>query len=474
MTPQLARLLLAGAFLGLVIGARAAETKPNVLFLFADDMRADSIAALDNKFVKTPNLDSLVQRGFVFNNAYCLGGNSAAVCTPSRNMLLSGKAFFRWKEFVPPGGKGGKGSIAPGDAPNWPLSMKDAGYLTYHQGKKGNTAPLIQAKFDHDLYINENLDRTCGEPGKMISDDTVKFLKERKDTRPFFMYLAFANPHDPRVAAGNYMNLYQRDQVPLPKNWLPMHPFDNGDMIIRDERLLPWPRTESDLRQTLHEYYAVITAMDAYMGRILQTLKELGQLDNTIVIFSADQGIAVGSHGLLGKQNLYDAGMKSPLIFAGPGIPKGRSDALIYLLDIYPTICDLVGGPIPAGIDGRSFKPVIAGQKKTVRSDLFLAYRHLQRAWRDGRWKIIRYPEVNVTQLFDLKNDPEEMKDLANDPAQAARVEQMMTKLKAAQQKFGDDLPLIVDNPKPAKWAPPSAEELKKMDQPKGGKKKKK
>ncbi|MBI3874501.1 MAG: sulfatase-like hydrolase/transferase, partial [Verrucomicrobia bacterium] len=405
-----------------------AAAKPNVLFLFADDMRYDSVAALGNPFVKTPTLDSLVRRGFVFNNAYCLGGNIGAVCTPSRNMLLS-------------------------------VSMRDAGYETYHQGKKGNSALLIQAKFEHNLYINENLDRTNGEPGRMISDDVVKFLKERKADRPFFMYLAFANPHDPRVAAGNYMNLYQRDKVPLPKNWLPVHPFDNGDMTVRDEKLLPWPRTEAGLRATLHEYYAVITAMDGYMGRILATLRELGQLDNTIVIFSADQGIAVGSHGLLGKQNLYDAGMKVPLVFAGPGIPHDRSDALIYLLDLYPTICDFADAARPAGIDGVSFKPVIEGKAKSERSELFFAYRHVQRAWRDERWKLIRYPDVNVTQLFDLQNDPEEMRDLANDPAHAPRVAQLMAKLAAAQPKFGDNLPLTVANPKPAKWTPPPADE---------------
>lgn len=464
------RILLTLALAGSL--AAPAETpaagKPNVLFLFADDMRADSVAALGNPCVKTPNLDALVQRGFVFRNAYCLGGNSAAVCTPSRNMLLSGKAYFRWRDFVPPGAKTGNGPIAPGDAPNWPLSMKDAGYETYHQGKKGNTAPLIQAKFDHNLYIDEDWDRTCGEPGQRIADDTIKFLKERKDPRPFFLYLAFANPHDPRVAAGSYLSLYNRDQVPLPKNWLPQHPFDNGELVVRDERLLPWPRTETDLRQTLHEYYAVISAMDGYMGQILRTLRELGQLDNTIVIFSADQGIAVGSHGLLGKQNLYDAGMKVPLIFAGPGIPKGQSDALTYLLDVYPTICDFAGAPLPPGIDGRSFKDVITGQAKGKRDELFFAYRHLQRAWRDERWKIIRYPAVNVTQLFDLQADPEEMNNLANDPAQAARVSQMLAKLNAAQRQFSDDLPLTVDNPKPAAWTPPAPEELKKLDQPKG------
>lgn len=193
------------------------------------------------------------------------------------------------------------------------------------------------------------------------------------------MYLAFGNPHDPRVAAQKYHDLYQRDQIPLPKNYLPQHPFDNGEMTIRDEARLPWPRTESAVRKELHEYYATITAMDFHMGRIIATLKELGQFDNTLILFSADQGIALGSHGLLGKQNLYDAGMKSPLIFAGPGIPHAASDALVYLLDIYPTVLDLVGAAKPAGIDGQSFRPVLTGSAKTVRNELFFAYRDVQR-----------------------------------------------------------------------------------------------
>jgi len=450
--------LLVG-FVSAAVCAHAA-TKPNVLFLFADDMRADSIAALGNPIVKTPNLDSLVRGGFVLNNAYCLGGNIGAVCTPSRNMLLSGKTYFRWQ-----------GNLAPAGPPNFPLSLQDAGYETYHQGKKGNSALNIQAKFEHNLYINENLDRTCGEPGRMISDDVVKFLKERKDDRPFFMYLAFANPHDPRVAAPDYMGHYDREKVPLPKNFLPMHPFDNGEMTVRDEALLPWPRTPADVRGQLHEYYAVITALDGYIGRILQTLRELGLYDNTIIIFSADQGIAIGSHGLLGKQNLYDAGMKCPLIFTGPGVRRGHSDALVYLLDIYPTVCDLVGAAKPAGIDGISFKPVIEGKARTARGELLLAYRDVQRAFRDERWKLIRYPQVNVTQLFDLQNDPDEMVDLSGDPAQSQRVAQLLAKLKEAQPKFGDNLPLTVDNPKPAKWTPPSAEELKNSTQPKKKKK---
>jgi len=422
--------------------------RPNVLFLFADDMRADSIAALGNPAIRTPNLDGLVSRGFVFRNAYCLGGNSPAVCTPSRNMLLSGKAFFRWQ-----------GLLAPGDAPNFPLSMRDAGYQTYHHGKKGNTATNIQARFEIDKYVNENVERTSGEPGRLVVDDAIAFLRERPNDRPFFMYLAFGNPHDPRVAAEKYLDQYDRDRLPLPKNFRPLHPFDNGEMIVRDEKLAAWPRTESEIRRHIHEYNAVMTAFDFHIGRLLRTLAELKLDDNTIMIFSADQGIALGSHGLMGKQNLYDAAMKSPLVFAGPGIPSGRSDALVYLLDIYPTVCDLVGAAMPFGLDGRSFQPVLDGKSKAARSDLFLAYRQVQRAWRDERWKIIRYPQVNVTQLFDLETDPDEMHNLAGEPSQAERVQRMLAKLRDSQTSFGDTQPLTVDNPQPAAWTPPATGE---------------
>lgn len=447
------------------VSANAAETKarPNVLFLFADDMRADSIAALGNPTVKTPNLDSLVKRGFAMRNAYCLGGNSAAVCTPSRNMLLSGKAFFRWVDFAPPNNPKQKGAIAPGDGPNFPLSMKAAGYVTYHHGKKGNTAPLIQAKFDINKYLaNDEAERRSGEPGKEIVDDAIAFLRETSlsklktvGEKPFFMYLAFGNPHDPRVAAQKYLDQYDLGSIPLPKNFRPVHPFDNGEMTVRDEKLLPWPRTETDVRRTLHEYYATITSLDFHIGRLLKSLKDLGKLDNTIVLFSADQGIAVGSHGLLGKQNLYDAGMKAPLIFAGPGIPHGESDALAYLLDIYPTVCDLIGAARPEGIDGLSFKPVISGQSKTARRELFLSYLGVQRAIRDERWKLIRYPQVNVTQLFDLQADPEEMHNLADQPVQRERVQAMLARLAEVQPTWGDTAPLTVPNPKPAAWLPP-------------------
>jgi arylsulfatase A-like enzyme len=429
----------------LVTSVHAADSgqKPNVIFLFADDQRADTIAALGNPHIKTPNLDQLVHRGFVFRNAYCLGSNVPAVCTPSRNMLLSGRAYFRWQ-----------GSQAQPDMPNFPTSMKAAGYETYHHGKRGNTSPAIQAQFDHDKYVADQQARTSGEPCQAIVDEAIDFLKGRNRKKPVFMYLAFANPHDERVANEKYMRLYDRDKIPLPKNYKPLHPFNNGEQFVRDELLAPFPRTEDEVRKHLHDYYAVISGMDYHIGRFFAALKDLGMYDNTIFIYSADHGLAIGSHGLFGKQNLYEAGMKPPLIFAGPGIPHGESKALVYLLDIFPTVCDLVGADIPGGLDGKSLKPVIEGKQSGVRDTLFMAYREVQRAVRDERYKLIRYPQVNVTQLFDLQNDPDELNNLADRAEQAQRISQLTAEMQRWQQELGDSTPMVVEQPQSPRWDP--------------------
>ncbi len=444
LLPPMVTLAVLAAWATNLSTARAdAKGRPNVLFLFTDDQRADTIAALGNSHIKTPTLDSLAQRGFIFNNAYCVGANAGAVCRPSRNMLLSGRAYFRF------------GAYASGDDPNFPTSMKQAGYTTYHHGKRGNTALQIHKKFDYSKYVSDGQARTSGEPGKIIVDNAIEFLKTKPDERPFFMYLAFASPHDPRVAAQKYLDEYPSDSVPLPKNYLPVHPFNNGEMTIRDERLAPWPRTKAEIRKQLREYYAVITGLDHHIGRLLQSLKDRGEYDNTIIVFSSDHGLALGSHGLMGKQSVYDHSMKSPLIFAGPGIPHGSSDALVYLLDIYPTVCDLVGAATPEGLDGKSLKPIILGQTDQVRDSLFNSYQAVQRAVRDDRWKLIRYPQINKSQLFDLKNDPHELHNLADDPEQAARVKRMMALMESWQTRLGDKLALTSEKPADASFTPP-------------------
>ncbi|WP_417395704.1 sulfatase-like hydrolase/transferase [Gimesia chilikensis] len=441
----------------------ATKEKPNILFLFTDDQRADTIHALGNPLIKTPHLDQLVRSGFVFNNAYCLGSNSGAVCVCSRNMLLSGRTYFRWT-----------GRYASADKPNFPDSMKGAGYYTYHHGKQGNTAALIHKKFDTTKYVNDQQARLLGQPGQEIVNDAIQFLKTRKEDQPFFMYLAFACPHDPRVADQEYMDLYQRDSMPLPANYLPLHPFNNGEQVVRDELLAGFPRTKSEIRKHLHDYYADITGLDRHIGRLLTALKESGEYDNTIIIFSSDHGLAVGSHGLMGKQSLYEHSMKSPLIFSGPGIPQGQSDALVYLYDIFPTVCEMVGTQVPQGLDSRSMWPVITGDQKQTRETLCTAYKDVQRSARDGRWKLITYPQINKTQLFDLQDDPAETHNLFGNPDYQQQADHLLTVLKTWQKEVGDTDALSSTHPQDPTFKAPTAEELKELQQRWQPKKKKK
>lgn len=412
--------------------------KPNVLFLVTDDQRADTIGALGNGIIKTPNLDKLVQRGFAFRNAYCMGSTVGAVCNPSRHMLLSGKSLYRYN---PKDKTGTMGEL-----------MRALGYFTFLISKRGNVATVYHTAFEISGYLNDAKERNSGHHGRTAANQTIDFLQKTwKKDRPFFAYVGFEGPHDPRVAAPEWLNLYDRAKIPLPRNYMPIHPFNNGELLIRDEQLAPWPRTEETVRKHLHDYYGCISSIDHQVGRILAALQELGELENTIIIFTADHGLAIGSHGLFGKQSLYEHSMKSPLIFAGPGIPNGQSDAFAYLFDIYPTVVDLCGGKAPQGLDGKSLAPIMRGKEKAVRDTILLAYKDEQRAVRQGDWVLLRYPKSNVTQLFNLREDPDELNNLADGQTNAARVREMMELLAQQQKVYRDVAPLTVDNPRPSK-----------------------
>ena len=423
---QCTRMLLALVILTSASACRAEDAagnrRPNVLFLFSDDQRADTLAALGNEHIHTPNLDRLVRVGTVCTRAYCMGSTQPAVCLPSRAMLMSGRTLFRIHSDL-------KGQTT------WPEMFRKAGYATFLSGKWHNGPQSAQRSFAEGRAVffggmgNPYKLPVCdfkpegGLTGKkpsgkhsvaLFADRAIDFLQRQKGERPFLCYVAFNAPHDPRIAPKEYHERYNAAKPPLPPNFLPQHPFNNGELTVRDERLAPWPRTPDGVRQHLADYYASITFLDAQVGRILDALRASGQYDNTLIVFSSDHGLAIGSHGLIGKQNLYDHSMHAPLMFAGPGVPRGRqTDALCYLLDIFPTLGELTGVTAPDGNEGKSLLPVLTGKQKRLRDSIFTAYRGFQRAVRDERWKLIVYPRINKIQLFDLKNDPAEQKDLA-------------------------------------------------------------
>jgi len=435
------------------------KTRPNILFLFADDQRADTIAALGNTHIQTPNIDRLVHDGTAFSRAYCMGSHHGAVCIPSRAMLLTGRSLFHIKENI-------------AGQSTWPEAFAKAGYTTFFTGKWHNQEASALRIFSQGKAIFLG---GMGEPYKLpiqdispehtfvnpresgshsvavFADAAIEFLGKQTGANPFLCYVPFNLPHDPRVAPQPFHDRLNANPPPLPGNFLPQHPFNNGALVLRDEELAPWPRTPQVVRQHLADYYAAIEFLDEQIGRILKALKASGQYENTLIVFTSDHGLALGSHGLFGKQSLYDHSMHSPLVIAGPGIPKGRrTDAFCYLLDLFPTLGDFAGVRGPQESEGLSLVPVLEGKVPTRRESIFTAYANSQRAVRDERWKLIVYPQINKTQLFDLRDDPNEMRDLAASPAHQAEVARLTALLQDSQHRLDDSLPLTSKNPQPA------------------------
>lgn len=409
--------------------ADPSQARPNIVLILADDQRFDTIGALGNAEIHTPNLDRLVQRGFRFDNAYCMGSMVGAVCLPSRTMLITGRSLWR----IPPQPRAKQ---APPGVPLLPRLVAEAGYATFHCGKVGNSCTFANAAFETNIELAGRTETSATE----TADHAIKFLSADNGEQPFFMYLAPQVPHDPCLAPERFRSMYDADKLSLAKNFLPEHPFDNGELKVRDELLAAHPRTPREMREHLAGYYATISHLDHEIGRVLAAIAERGWQDNTVVIFTSDQGLAVGGrHGLMGKQNLYEH-FKSPLVLAGPGIPPGQSPALVYLFDLFPTICDLAGASTPAVIEGRSLLPIVRGQKKSVRDTLFCAYRDCQRMMRDERWKLIEYNAAGVrnTQLFDLAQDPDELHNLAADSESRDELARLRKTLAAARQEYGD------------------------------------
>lgn len=436
---------------------------PNVLFFYSDDQRADTVAALGNSQIYTPNLDRLARAGVSFTGCHVMGGLQGAVYVPSRAMLMTSRGLFRVKEDM-------------AGQRTWPEQFAELGYRTFITGKWHNgEASLTRAFQEGETIFLGGMSEAVNMPvrglagGKLgeerksgvhhtelFAGSAMRFLERQTDARPFFCYVAFKVPHDPRTATPAWHARYDQQQPPVPPNFLPLHPFNNGEMTVRDEQLLPWPRTEAAVRQAWADYYACISHMDQQIGLILDQLQTKGLATNTLIVFAGDNGLALGSHGLLGKQSLYEHSTGVPLIIAGPGVPENqRTSALCYLLDVMPTVAELANVPALAGSEGVSLVPVMRA-RSGGRDQLFTAYRDLQRAVRDSQWKLIRYPKIDKTQLFDLRRDPFEITDVSGVPENRPVLESLLEALQRQQKNWGDTLALSVDHPQSPNWTPPS------------------
>lgn len=471
------------------------QKKPNIVFIFTDDQTYTSIHALGNKEIITPNMDVMVEQGTTFTNAYNMGSWTGAVCAASRAMINSGRFVWRANEFRQNWVK--HDSVAYNKS--WGKLMESGGYETYMTGKWHVDAPA-QELFNHTVHIrpgmpgdawdhsamvakfqanpglkvsgsesimpvgynrpqNENdtlwksTDTKFGgfwEGGKhwseVLKDDAIGFINQAKTKDdPFFMYLAFNAPHDPRQAPQEYIDMYPLENISVPKSFMPEYPFRhhirNGN-DLRDEALAPFPRTEYAIKVHTQEYYASITHVDAQIGKIIEALKASGKMDNTYIFFTADHGLAMGRHGLLGKQSLFDHSMRPPMIVMGPDIPKNNKvKADVYLQDIMATSLEIAGVEKPQYIEFNSFLDLAKGDTSKSHYDaVYGAYREVNRMIRKNGFKLMVYPEIKKVLLFDLENDPEEMNDIAGDSANKEKVKSLFKDLIQLQKEMDDPL----------------------------------
>ncbi|MBL9084505.1 MAG: sulfatase-like hydrolase/transferase [Planctomycetales bacterium] len=457
---------------------QAAEARPNVVLIVADDMRPDAVAALGNASIRTPNLDQLVRRGTTFLNATC----AYPICVVSRAELLTGCTGFRALQ-PPLSGKLNE------SLPTLPATLRAAGYHTYHVGKwhvtgtphergyeatagwygsGGGKWPLTYPT-DHrgrpvTGYSGWVIKNDAGKPqpelgvgltpniSERFADAAIQLLERDQRGKPFFLHVNFTAPHDPRFFPRGLEDAYDRRELSPPKNFAAAHPFDHGNLSGRDEVLLPRPLTPEIIQEELAVYYAIVQHLDEQIGRIVSALESKELNENTIVIFTSDHGMAVGSHGLAGKQNMYDHTIRVPLIVAGPGVPPDRrSAALCYLRDLFPTICERCGIEPPSEIDGRSLAKLWSNRDaEGPYRELYGYFTNTQRMIRTDRWKLVRYPQVGRRQFFDLRADPDELNNLAEDKSHAATVKLLDAKLCAWLREQGDPLGLKpVEAPQP-------------------------
>lgn len=436
--------------------------RPNIVVLFADDQRADTIGAHGNPHIQTPNLDQLASAGFSFRKNYCAGSYSGAVCVASRAMLMTGQ---HWRKI--------KNRKSWEGLETFPELLAEDGYRTFVVGKWHNGKKTLAKTFQSgkSVFMGGMADHTkvplhdLNDRGELVNsrvsqqfsstefaNAAIEFVDGQKSGQPFLLYVAFTAPHDPRNPPEEFREKYYQNRPPLPDNFLPVHPFRNTLKATggRDEGLAPTPRTREVVSDQLCEYYGLVTQLDQQVGRVLTAIQNSPQAENTIIIYTADHGLAIGSHGLLGKQNVYEHSMSCPLIIAGPGVPAGgSSSALTYVHDLYATICSFAKVKPSEDVGSKSLSPILKGESAKVRDSVFLPFQNNQLALTDGRWKLHVYPEINHQLLFDLKEDPGEKKDLANSPEHRGDLLAMTEMMKQWKTRLGDDSPLTSADPLP-------------------------
>lgn len=479
------RAIVVAGLLLCVAAAEAATRRPNFLFIIVDDQSPFDLQIYNPRSeLQTPTLLRLAQEGIVFDAAYIMGSFVSAVCTPSRYMIKSGRTLWHLPNAP-------EGDIrCPPNLEQHTIAavFNRAGYKTMRTGKPGNSYEEAKQMF---TVRRDSKGRSGTEPegSAWHAQQVLDYLEERAragDRDPFLIYFGFSHPHDPRNGTPELLAKYgavnhtdpnslppaNPKQPKLPLNYLPAHPFPTTLLPDqRDETRVSgvWTnRDERTIRNELGRHFACSENIDIQIGRVLDKLKAMGELENTYIFYTADNGIAVGRHGLMGKQNFYEHSWRVPFIAKGPGIPPGsRVQGNLYLLDVLATLCDLAGIAPPPTNEGISFRPVLEGKQNIIREVLYGVHcggtKPGIRCVRRGDWKLIEYDGDNGaarhTLLFNLKDNPDELLaehhapkivaltgnkpkkhqvNLANDPRYADKLKEMRALLLEEMRRHHD------------------------------------
>ena len=458
---------------------------PNLVFVVTDDQRADTLGALGNTEILTPSLDRLVRAGVTFRRAY----SGYPICYASRAQILTGCNVFTALENYP------RSQIREG-LDTLADTLSGAGYSTFYCGKWHNDGNPLVRGYQHTAALYsaggaKHVKMPSKDPrgmpltgyrgwtfknqqneamleygvglqpnnSRVIGDAVVDVIRNSPADESLFLHVNFAFPHDPRMWPEHREGIYQAATISLPHNFRTSHDFDHGNQGGRDETLLPKPLDKNLVREELAIYYAMVSDVDHQVGRILESLEETNRLSNTLFVFTSDQGLALGSHGLLGKQNQYEHSIRSPLVIAGPEglcansprvktsesdekrlLINHRVDTLVELSDLFPTLCDYAGISIPESVEGKSLLPIMTGKEDAVRDLVFGVFTDSQRMVCGQRWKYIEYPLADRQQLFDVQNDPSELENRISDDSLRDVVSELKNQLNLWRRKNRDPM----------------------------------
>jgi arylsulfatase A-like enzyme len=452
--------------------------RPNVLVILTDDQRFDAMGCAGNPLLKTPHMDRLAAEGARFANMFC----TASLCSPSRASILSGMYPHRH-------GVINNFTDYPNELDNFPRRLKQAGYETGYIGKWHMNENSDDARpgfdfwashkgqaqyYDTQFNINGNRQVLKGYYTTRVTDLAVDWLK-RARAKPFMLFLGHKAPHSPNVVEPKYAHLYDTAKIDYPetafrlegkpewvaprlKTWHgiygPLWGFREKFPDTRREAVEPFARF-------VKAYLATVNSIDDSVGRLYQTLRETGQLDNTLIVFLGDNGFFLGEHGMMDKRTMHEASIRVPLLVRYPPLARPGTvvEQMVLNIDVAPSILDICNAaPLP-GIHGSSWKSLLQGKSAGWRSSWFYAYNYEKqfpytpnvRGVRTERWKYIHYPHGDggpdryKAELYDLKNDPNETKNLIDNPVQAGRLAELKTELQRLMQAAGalpDKMPL--------------------------------